>query len=660
MLRVCVIGGFGLFTKTRQDVIMVAALASFGLVMAYSAYISGQFFRDRLLHQDAQRIGAQWVERALSSTQSQPSLLNDFKKEAERDAILELRLFNGNKNLMREEKQGNTPKPAFVSLPFPSLEQPQQQSVESETRDGLNYYTQMTVAMPAQAGRAAYMQITMDQSAGARMLTRTLSFFSIATAISVWLALFVPTIVVWGRMKERAAVEKRMHHMAHHDALTGLPNRISFGIRLEEAFERMQKNKTHLALLCLDLDKFKEVNDTLGHLFGDMLLVEVSKRFKEVVRARDMVARLGGDEFVIISEHLEKCEDVTHLAKRLVDHLSKPYELDGNTVVAASSIGIAVAPENGTNPVTLLKNADLALYRAKAETPGGYRFFEKNMDAELRLRRDLESDLREAVQRGDFALHYQPQYDLQTSTLIGYEALVRWPHPTKGLILPAEFIALAEETGLIIPLGEWILRRACLDAQMWPSSVKIAVNLSPAQFMKNDTSGMVKRIAQETGINPERIELEITENLLLQNTETVMHQLTNLRNLGVTIVMDDFGTGYSSLSYLSRFPFDKIKIDQTFVQNLDKDPSVAAIVNSIVSLGKTLSMTVIAEGVENEAQAKILFDAGCTRVQGYLFGKPMPTVPVDIPKFYGDIFKKILVAKPADETAAKTGTSKVA
>jgi predicted signal transduction protein with EAL and GGDEF domain len=393
-----------------------------------------------------------------------------------------------------------------------------------------------------------------------------------------------------------------------------------------------------------------------------MLLVQVAKRFEEIVRSKDLVARLGGDEFVIISEHIRTNEDAIHLAKRLVDNLAKPYVLDGNTVIVAASVGIAIAPDNGTDPVTLLKNADLALYRAKAESRGSFRFFETNMDAELQLRRDLESDLRDAVIRGGFAMHYQPQYDLNTNTLVGYEALVRWPHPTKGFIPPGEFIALAEETGLIIPMGEWILRRACLDAQVWPEHVKVAVNLSPAQFMKNDVASMVKRIIFETGIDPRRLELEITESLLLQDTDNILEQLTVMRNLGVTIAMDDFGTGYSSLSYLSRFPFDKIKIDQTFVQSLDKDPSVAAIVNSIVGLGKTLSMTVIAEGVENETQAQILRDAGCKHVQGFLFGKPVPTSNMETPKSYSEMLREIVEESRAREVPEqkKEGETKVA
>ncbi|MES2906557.1 MAG: diguanylate cyclase, partial [Pseudomonadota bacterium] len=325
---------------------------------------------------------------------------------------------------------------SFKMLPLPTAELPQQESYEVEYEDGKRNFAQAAIKLPVAQNNSVYLQVAVDQSANARVLTRTFGVFSIATAIFVWIALFIPAIVVWGRMRERAAIEKRMHHLAHHDALTGLPNRTFFNMRLEESLERVKKNKTQLALLCLDLDKFKEVNDTLGHLFGDMLLVQVAKRFEEIVRSKDMVARLGGDEFVIISEDVKGVENTIQLAKRLVDNLAKPYVLDGNTVVAAASIGIALAPDNGMTAGELLKNSDLALYRAKAEARGSFRFFEKEMDAELQLRRDLESDLRESVIRGSFVLYYQPQYDLHTSSLVGYEALVRWPHPTKGFIAP--------------------------------------------------------------------------------------------------------------------------------------------------------------------------------------------------------------------------------
>ncbi len=616
-----------MLTKSRQDVIMIAALISFGLIMAYSAYISGQYFRNFVLRQDAVTIGEDWSTRIDNSLQSDTpeNMLGRFSQQAEGDGVLAMRITAEDGSTLLQEKRERASTDFFKLVPH--MDDPYS-GFDEQTNGGLMHYAVVSLPLKNRDMHAgAFLQLTIDQSRAARLLTRTLGFFSFATAIFVWMALCVPALMTLGRMRDRKAAETKMHYMAHHDSLTGLPNRSSFNMRLNEALERAERNDTQIALFCLDLDKFKEVNDTLGHLFGDMLLVQVANRFEEIIRSNDMVARLGGDEFVVISERIKSQDDVAQLAKRMVDHLARPYLLDGNTVVAAASVGISMSPDNGTDAVTLLKNADLALYRAKAEARGSFRFFEKNMDVELQLRRDLESDLRDAVVRGNFALHYQPQYDLETNELVGYEALVRWPHPTKGFIHPGEFIMLAEETGLIIPLGEWILRRACIDAQIWPENIKIAVNLSPAQFMKNDVAGLVKRVVAETGISPFRLELEITESLLLQNTDYIIEQLTSIRSLGITIAMDDFGTGYSSLSYLSRFPFDKIKIDQAFVQTLDTDSSVVAIVNSIVSLGRTLSMTVIAEGVETQEQADILRKAGCRLVQGYLYGKPMPTMP---------------------------------
>lgn len=613
---------------------MIAAMISFGIIMAQSAYVSGKYIRKFILEQEAVDIATKWADFAdLSSGTAKPQIFETHDKEADQDGILNLRIVTSTGAKLHEEMRDSGTRALLDKISLPDDGEPRKTLFQSS--DGEQHLAVVSIALsPQKSDAMRYLLIAVDQSSGARMLTRTLGFFSLTTAIFVWIALCIPALMTLGRMRERRALEKRMHHMAHHDSLTGLPNRTLFNLRLSDALENVRTNKTPLALFCIDLDKFKEINDTLGHVFGDMLLVQVAKRFGEILRSGDLVARLGGDEFVVISENIKNPIDIGQLAKRLVDHLAKPYSLEGNTVVVAASVGIAMAPDDGTDPITLLKSADLALYRTKAEARGSFRFFEPSMNAELQLRRDLESDLRDAVVRGGFALHYQPQYDLSAMDLVGYEALVRWPHPTKGFIHPGEFIMLAEETGLIIPLGEWILRRACLDALIWPENIKIAVNLSPAQFMKNDVADMVKRIIEETGINPRRLELEITESLLLQNTNTILEQLGKIRDLGVAIAMDDFGTGYSSLSYLSRFPFDKIKIDQTFVQNLDKDPSVAAIVNSIVGLGSTLSMTVIAEGVETQAQAELLRKAGCKHVQGFLYGKPMPTLPLETSKEY--------------------------
>jgi predicted signal transduction protein with EAL and GGDEF domain len=336
---------------------------------------------------------------------------------------------------------------------------------------------------------------------------------------------------------------------------------------------------------------------------------------------------LGGDEFAIVAEDLEAPEDAMRLARRICTALGEPYQVNGHEVTTSASIGIVIGPHDREAPDALLKNADLALYRAKEDGRNTFRFFEPAMDAALQRRRKLETDLRNALRKNQLYLDYQPQFDLVTGSLSGYEALVRWWHPGEGEIPPTTFIPIAEETGLIVPLGEWILKTACAYATTWPLDTKLAVNLSPAQFKTQDVYGLVRRVLTETGLEPERLELEITEGIILQNTEAVLDTLTRLDQLGVSIAMDDFGTGYSSLSYLTRFPVKKIKIDRSFIDTLGTSPQNSAIVSSIVGLGQSLHVTITAEGVETEGQAAMLRKWGCDQVQGFYYGKPEPDVP---------------------------------
>jgi predicted signal transduction protein with EAL and GGDEF domain len=350
----------------------------------------------------------------------------------------------------------------------------------------------------------------------------------------------------------------------------------------------------------------------MGHATGDALLEEVAARLKEGVRESDLVGRLGGDEFAIVAEDLAAPEDAMRLARRVCTALGESYHVNGHELATSASIGIAIGPVDDEEPSeTLLKNADLALYRAKEDGRNTFRFFEPAMDAALQKRRRLEADLRAALRKNQLYLDYQPQFDLETGKLTGYEALVRWWHPTEGEIPPTTFIPIAEETSLIIPLGEWILRTACAYATTWPLDTNLAVNLSPAQFKTQDVYGLVRRVLNETGLEPHRLELEITEGIILQNTESVIDTLTRLDQLGVAIAMDDFGTGYSSLSYLTRFPVKKIKIDRSFIDTLGTSPQTSAIVSSIVGLGQSLHVTITAEGVETEGQAAMLKQWGC-------------------------------------------------
>ena len=420
----------------------------------------------------------------------------------------------------------------------------------------------------------------------------------------------------------RRKTEAQIAHMAHHDALTDLPNRVLFRERLVKALESVDRGK--LAILCIDLDRFKTVNDTLGHSIGDALLRAVGDRLQASSRPTDLVARLGGDEFAIVQAGTEQPFGAITLATRLIAEIAKPFELDGHQVTIDASVGISIAPNDGNDPDKLLKSADLALYRAKSEGQDSYRFFEPDMDARMQLRRKMELDLRRALTLGEFEVYYQPLITLKTEKISGFEALLRWHHPERGLVPPMEFIPVAEEIGLIGQIGAWVLKQACLEAATWPDDIHIAVNLSPAQFRHRAVVLDVVAALGASGLPAHRLEVEITEAVLLQDTESTVGTLDELRDLGVRISMDDFGTGYSSLAYLQKFPFDKIKIDRSFVRDLSERPQSLAIIRAVTALSTSLGMKTTAEGVETEEQLQKLKEEGCTEVQGYLFSKPVP------------------------------------
>jgi diguanylate cyclase (GGDEF)-like protein/PAS domain S-box-containing protein len=426
---------------------------------------------------------------------------------------------------------------------------------------------------------------------------------------------------------ERRQAEQRIAHMARHDGLTDLPNRLLFRERLAEALANVGRGHK-LAVLYLDLDRFKGVNDTLGHPMGDELLKVVAGRLRHCVRDSDTVARVGGDEFAIIQNGIDQPLDTAVLARRVGEAVRAPYDLAGHVVVVDTSIGVALAPHDGVEPDELLKAADMALYGAKADGRGTYRFFEAAMDLKMKARRELEIALRAALAAGQFDLHYQPLVNVDDHRITGCEALLRWHHPERGMISPAEFIPVAEEIGLIVPLGEWVLRKACIDAAAWPADVKVAVNLSPIQVTNQNIVPVVISALAAAGLPAERLEIEITESVLMHNTAATMATLHKLRELGVNISMDDFGTGYSSLSYLRKFPFDKIKIDRSFISGLPDDAEAIAIVRAVAGLAASLDMTATAEGVETAAQLDMVRALGCVEMQGYLFSPPRPLVQI--------------------------------
>ena len=420
---------------------------------------------------------------------------------------------------------------------------------------------------------------------------------------------------------ERLLTEEKIKHLARHDALTNLLNRVAFYEQMETVLSRLRRSET-MAVLSLDLDHFKSVNDTLGHPIGDLLLQTAAERMRSCVRGEDIVARLGGDEFAIVQVPSELPSSISSLATRLIEVMGAPYDLDGHQVVVGVSVGITIAPGEGTEPDVLMKNADLALYRAKADGGGIYRFFEIGMDARMKARRILELDLRKAIVNGEFELFYQPIIDVGTGAITSCEALVRWNHPERGMIAPMDFIPITEETGLIVPLGEWVLRQACAEAARWPKHVTVAVNVSPAQFKSRNLVPTVISALATSGLSAGRLELEITEMVLMQENEGAIAILHQLRDLGIRIAMDDFGTGYSSLGYLRSFPFDRIKIDQSFIRDLPGKEDSLAIVRAVVGLSSSLGIKTTAEGVETKEQLASLTSEGCNEFQGFLFSQP--------------------------------------
>ena len=428
-----------------------------------------------------------------------------------------------------------------------------------------------------------------------------------------------------GKIAER---EQRITQLAFNDVLTGLPNRTMFHQQLEHHLRGADVNGGLFALHCLDLDQFKSINDTLGHPAGDALLVAAGKRLIEAARGH-FVARLGGDEFVVLQTVHDDRDSIDRLARNILDSIARPLAIDGNELIPSTSIGVAIAPQDGADSETLLRNADLALYRAKEAGRGTFAFFEESLNAQAQERRQIETDLRLALERGEFQLHYQPLFDLEQNRVCSFEALIRWNHPQRGLIPPAEFIPVAEDTGLIVPIGAWVIGEACAQASRWPEQIRVAVNVSPVQFHRGTLQDTIIQSLGKTGLDPVRLEVEITESIFLEGSEATLRLLHSLRALGVRVALDDFGTGYSSLSYLQSFPFDKLKIDRSFIQNLLTRQGASAIVRAITELAHALNIETTAEGVEETAQLMELRAHGCSSVQGFLFAEPMTVAELE-------------------------------
>jgi len=434
-------------------------------------------------------------------------------------------------------------------------------------------------------------------------------------------------IAIFSDISERKRSEERIQHLAHFDALTGLPNRILFRDRLEQALIKAQRNGDKVAILFLDLDRFKHINDTLGHGVGDSLLKEISNRLLACMRDQDTVSRQGGDEFIIVLPDTDST-GAARVAEHIVQNTSKRCQIEGYDLHITPSIGISMYPDDSLEKDTLIKYSDVAMYQAKDSGRNTYKFYTSEMNVRVFQRMSIESGLREALEKGHFILYYQPQISLQTGYIIGCEALIRWNHPEKGLIPPASFIPIAEETGLIVPIGDWVMKEACRQAIAWKAqglrSITMAINLSAIQFSHTHMAHQITSLLEETGLAPEHLELELTESILMQGIEATLETLNNLAGFGLRLSIDDFGTGYSSLAYLKRFPLHKLKIDQSFVRDITQDANDAAIVRTIIGMAKSLNLDVIAEGVETKPQADFLRQAGCDEMQGYYFSPPVP------------------------------------
>ena len=492
----------------------------------------------------------------------------------------------------------------------------------------LSVYGRVVLPLATRNGAQGSAVVYLDQTAKSEHYRGAVLVFVTGLALLIFFAMALPMAMFWRRAKQRELAERRLRDMAHTDPLTRLANRTHFRKRLGEALETAARGKGVVALFWLDLDRFKTINDALGHPIGDALLCQVAARLKHCLGEHDTVARLGGDEFALVPTHCADEVKAAELAERLIQVLAVPFDVEGHHVVIGVSIGIVFAPQDGRGADDLLKKADIALYRAKDAGRSTYRFFKPDMEARSVVRHALEEDLRLAISNNKLRLHYQPQVSLRSGRIVGFEALLRWHHPRFGHMPPHEVVALAEETGLIMPLGYWALKQATHDATTWPEDVSVSVNISAVQFRHTNLVDLVDDALSMSGLTPDRLDLEITESIVMADSRTTIAKLRKLRRLGIHLSMDDFGTGYSSLNRLRNLPFDRLKVDRSFIRELGGNRDDAAIVHAIVTLGKSLGMQVIAEGVETDAQLAQLNLENCDFAQGYFFGRPVPATEI--------------------------------
>jgi diguanylate cyclase (GGDEF)-like protein len=618
----------------------ILLLASVVILLAFGGVQLSQFVSANMLRTDAQSTVSAWAGSLAESADDIPAIIAGAAPSPRTDHLLKdatqvgdiyrYKILDrtGHAVYLSERASYSSAAKAIADSPSKRIGEKVlsggafTDTAVGNSSDNPPYFAECYLPLKQNGAVIGILDVYLDQTADHVLYERSFLFTESIIAIAVLLAGGIPGFMVYRKMRDHRRAQAEALFLAEHDSLTGLANRKMLAETANNALAWSRRNKSYVAALVIDLDRFKEINDTFGHSVGDEALKIVAVRLKSAVRAEDMVARLGGDEFVVLQVGMNQPDGATYLATRLLKLLAETFEINGLQLVCAASIGVAISPTDADDWDGLLSRADIALYRAKGGGRGNAAFFETGMDAMFRERRRLESDLRRAMDTNAFHLAFQPLIDFKGGELIGFEALLRWPEGWEPQS-PATFIPVAEEAGLIVPIGAWVLKTACNEAAAWTRPLKIAVNLSPLQFSHGNIVAVVDEVLKSSGLDPGRLELEVTESLWLQNTETVLDQLARLRSKGISIALDDFGTGYSSLAYLWKFPFDKVKVDRSFVTQMEIDPKAAAIVDTVVALGRALDLTITAEGVETQEQAKALKNAGCDQGQGYLFGRPL-------------------------------------
>jgi diguanylate cyclase (GGDEF)-like protein len=651
----------------KRDLMTIMGFIMLGICVLGLGVLSAASVKENQLMHDGEAEVRRWATELTNSLQSDPQAAQDtflshnffLKKSSISSRIFAFDVFDENGKLFHSAGPSDWyPVEAIANL----LNSPvtryrrslREQSVQlhafEENTPVTNY---ASIAMPfySEKGYIGSIIAFVDQGEQASFLTHSFTIIAGMTGLLLLIGVGVPSLLVLARTKEHVKAKERIRYLSVHDEMTGLANRKSFNSHLCNSLTKNKRRSGNLVVVIIDIDRFKQINDALGHSAGDSVLRYITELLKSNIHDGDHAARIGSDQFALTLSGVKGKEQAVSFVATLSEALSAPFWIDGEQVSCTVSMGCAVAPERAGEATILMRHANLALDRAKSDGGNAFKFFEQGMDTAFIRRRDCEADLRRAIDSDQFELNYQPLVDLKSQQICGYEALIRWNHPRDGSVSPGFFIPLAEETELIIPIGEWVLRQSCRDAAAWPKPLKVSVNLSPVQFKRGNIVKLVKGVLEETGLDPKRLEVEITESLLISSTGKVAEDLDGLRALGVSIAMDDFGTGYSSLSYISCFPFNKIKIDQSFVQSMTKDKAILGIVKCIIAMGHSLGVIITAEGVETPEQNRILKGLGCEQVQGYLYGRPISSAMCT--ERIGKSLK-ITAKKPAGKRKVKT------